>query len=59
MLVSETVSFSLHIVQHEARLTGSARSIQDKHWDWSEPIELGTGQPLLSMRLFGYSVVAR
>ncbi len=39
-------------VQHEARLTGSAHSIQDRGWDCGKSLELGAGQSLLSMRLF-------
>ncbi len=39
-------------VKHEARLTGSARSMQDTCCNSGDSFELGTGQPLLSMRLF-------
>jgi hypothetical protein len=38
-------------VKHEARLTGSARSMQKSGWNYGESFELGAGQPLLSMRL--------
>jgi len=40
-------------IKHEARLTGSACSMQDKGWNWGESFELRAGQPLLSVRLFG------
>ena len=40
-------------VKHEARLTGSARSMQDWGCVSGESFEVGAGQPLLSMRLFG------
>lgn len=33
-------------VKHEARLTGSARSMQDWGWNNGESFELDTGQPL-------------
>ena len=38
-------------VKHEARLTGSARSMQEKGWNCGESVDFGAGQPLLSMRL--------
>ena len=40
-------------VKHEARLTGGARSMQDWGCVSDESFEVGAGQPLLSMRLFG------
>lgn len=40
-------------VKHEARLTGSALSMQDWGCISAESFEVGAGQPLLSMRLFG------
>ena len=43
----------MHTVKHEERLTGSARSIQDKGWNYGKSSKLGAGQPLLSMRLLG------
>lgn len=39
-------------VKHEARLTGGARSMRDGGYSYRVEIELGMGQPLLSMRLF-------
>ena len=46
-------SFFLANVKHEARLTGSGRSMRGKGWNCSKSFELGAVQPLLSMRLFG------
>lgn len=46
-------------VKHEARLTGSAGSMQDTGWNCGESFELGAGQPLLSMRLFCVGFVLR
>ena len=39
-------------VKHEARLTGSVRSMQDRGWNCGESFELRAEQPLLSMCLF-------
>ena len=39
-------------VKHEARLIGSARSLQDMGWNCGESLELRSGQPLLFERLF-------
>jgi len=46
-------------VKHEARLTGCACSMQDKGCNGGKSFELGAGQPLASMRLFGVDGVRR
>ncbi len=40
-------------VKHEARLTGSELAMQEWSCNCDESFELGAGQPLLPIRLFG------
>jgi hypothetical protein len=54
-----SVRFLHENVKNEARLTGSARSMQDRGWNYGESFELRAGQPLLSMRLFFVGVLGR
>ena len=56
---SQTGSAISANVQYEARLTGSVLSMQDRGWNFGESFELGAGQPLLSMRLFGVVATGR
>jgi hypothetical protein len=51
--IHRSVPLSDANVKNEARLTGSARSMQDWGCVSAESFEVGAGQPLLSMRLFG------
>ncbi len=51
MVAVKVAGRDLGNVEHEARLTGSLRSMLDRGWNYGDSFELGAGQPLLSMRL--------